>query len=78
MKPTISATLMQEEANAWKSNTVKMKKVKLFWSSVEARRHNRDGTSFILTRQRKFNQRESTRTTDSISTDHSISDQDFQ
>jgi hypothetical protein len=31
-----------------------------------------------LTKQRKFNQRESTRTSDSISTDHSTSDQDFQ
>jgi len=38
----------------------------------------RDGKFFILTKHQRFQRKDSTKNSDSTSTDHSISDQDFQ
>jgi len=55
-----------------------MKKVKRSLSMVNMERSIKNGMSVIWMRSRMFKQRDSTRNSDSTSTDHSTSDQDSQ
>jgi len=56
---------------------VKMKKVDKSLSGTNIMVQTRDGRSSILTKLKKYRTKDSMRTSVSISTDHSTSDQDF-
>ena len=70
--------MTKEEVNALKFNMEKMLKAKQLKSWEEVKNHNRDGELCTSTRQKKNLLKVLTKIGDSISTDHSISDQDFQ
>jgi len=57
---------------------VKMLKVKRLLSTTDTTELTRDGESFMLTKQVNQQAKDTTANSDSTSTDHSTSDQDFQ
>jgi len=78
MRLITSATLIQEEENVLKYSTERMKKDKPSRSWAKLRNHNKDGRLSMLMKLRKSKLKVLTKTGDSISTDHSTLDQDFQ
>jgi hypothetical protein len=74
----VQTSLISETRRCLMSSKAKMLKDKRLSYTPDTTRLTRDGDLFMLTKPRRSQVKDMTETSDSISTDHSISDPDFQ